>query len=663
MARCIILIQTGQHLLASCPMTNIFKPGDCPIIWPQLHAHPTLCAGDIIPRLWALQVSPAEAEAVAQQLQAPEVDTDSPAPYVDMELGGMGDAPSHIDPSGPQPWWHLSTWRPGRFSSPAPQSAHAAPTTSQPDRTSEQGHGTEADTLVESPASLLAGTQQLPPTRLQQLQSLARTAGSRVTAAGTFVGAARRFWPGFVHLGKQQVWEADPGQPVPPLSALQALRSTLTLAAHRMPAYRAQALRICRLAGAFDGTWPHLHAHNGIQEGAIVTPVDPQQVKAQLGPLPPTPIPRLGEGSRWAWPRLPGPGPQQPALQPSTRIQVRAVGPGLQGVSTARVLVPGLPSGDFASPWVRLPLPRLSGDTIQQPRPQHGYMRRLRGAVSSLLGAPAVQGDGLRLDGSCIPENEELTFTTSIPEACARHVLEGAADQQLLLHCRSDLASARTPAVLSCPEAWLVEYRLSPTDWGRSLRSLLSSTQQWLPRANQHRTAPVSSCQRLTIGVDVVRLAEGEQPVVLPHGTPLVVQRLSAIATAAHMNAHGDQSHTPEWQLPQVLIIEHHCALSALRQGQAKLAEVCSAASAAKVPILIVVLVPSHVSGLSSREFAATYQLPEQHIVITDDPNYLNRMSSDAKHGKGGMTSIELQRTLYWLVTDGQAPEKAISKL
>ena len=76
------------------------------------------CIGDIIPRLWAMQATPAEAEAVAQQLQASDVDTDSVPSFnaASSPTATAADASPSSSPTASQPWWR-------RRQPPGPQAA------------------------------------------------------------------------------------------------------------------------------------------------------------------------------------------------------------------------------------------------------------------------------------------------------------------------------------------------------------------------------------------------------------------------------------------------------------------------------------------------------------------------------------------------------------
>ena len=85
--------------------------------------------------------------------------------------------------------------------------------------------------------------------KLSQLQRLARFGQS------ARAGVRSRLWPTFQHFGQQHLWGPLPGED-PPVSALalpwatvQTLRSALSLAPHRMPAYRLHAHALAAAAG------------------------------------------------------------------------------------------------------------------------------------------------------------------------------------------------------------------------------------------------------------------------------------------------------------------------------------------------------------------------------------------------------------------------------
>ena len=231
--------------------------------------------------------------------------------------------------------------------------------------------------------------------KLGQLQKLARFAQH---ARG---GVRSRVWPTFQHFGKQHVW-SPVGDDSPPTSVMalpwatiQALRSSLSLAPHRMTAYRMHALALCAAAGLPfpDPLAPPPQAP--VQAGPVVPPLWAQQVSGLMSPLPPqVPMPAAepasgGSGTSASWRLWNRPAQPGSSLAADVPISVTVSGLGLGGCSHARVCMPEHTGAGFKSPWmgVSLLLNDNRGHRLARPSQQVGML-----LLKTTSGVPYAHG-------------------------------------------------------------------------------------------------------------------------------------------------------------------------------------------------------------------------------------------------------------------------------
>ena len=205
----------------------------------------------------------------------------------------------------------------------------------------------------------------------------AATAASAVQSQpGTLLGHTfRLFWPvaaevtRFDHpkLCRQHIWSPVGEDPPANMMALpwatfQTLRSSLSLAPHRMTAYRMHALALCA-AASLPFPDPQNPAPQAlVQAGPVVPPLWTQQVSGLMSPLPPIGAlsaageagSGLGSTASWRiWNRGVQPGSSQAADVP---VVVMVAGQGLRCCSHARVCMPEHTGSGFKSAWMPVSL-------------------------------------------------------------------------------------------------------------------------------------------------------------------------------------------------------------------------------------------------------------------------------------------------------------------
>lgn len=523
---------------------------------------------------------------------------------------------------------------------------------------------------------LIAGqeSKSASRTRLQQLQNMARTASTRLGAAGTRMGHAVRFWPGFVHFGHQHVWDAQPGQPLPVPTTLQSLRSTLTLAAHRMPAYRAQALLICSAAGALPDSSSTMPPGQAITAGEVVSTMSIEHARARMGPFPPVRPPVSGampEAPRWL--PLLSRGAQAQQLQQAAQVHIKAAGQGLRGASSARVIVSGLPQGEHASAWILLPRP----DPLATPRQlPDNLQQQPAGAFRSIASQLLLAMSGMFMGMQSQQEEESavqpcLSFTVSVPEVIARQAVEHPYQHSITLHCRSDFGSCRMTAQAACPVAWLVPCHPS-TSWKTRWQALSGYGRKQARPSESSVLQTVNKRHKVFHGIRLVHLDSVHMgDVRLPQGAHALRQRINRTAVG-QQSALLDKSETALLQQrPEVLVIEHDVQVVLSERNRRDLAGLGIACQAAGIHLLVVLLCSTALQPLPAqaiKDSAALFSVDQQQVVLLHERIPLTDIFSDAHVSNASLNTLtvgctQAQLCLFWLGLQGSVPKPAAAKL